>query len=377
MEKLIFRKLYSNITLFFLISIISISLIIWITQAVNYLDLVSEDGHGLKIYFMFTLYNFPKIISKIILFIFFISIFYVLTKYEEKNELLLFWINGIEKRKFTNRIIRFSLIFLIIQILLGTVIVPHTLHKAKTFVRQSNVDYFGAIVSEKKFTDAIKGLTIFIEKKENNLLYNVFLKDQLDEGSFQVVFAKEGEMLNENNINLLVLYDGKIINNESGSINSFSFEKTQINLSKYISKTVLFPKIQEAKFFDLIYCFQNTKYLKKLNLNLEKPIFLQCNKDFLDEILREILKRLYLPIYIPLIALIACILVVKSRDYWGYSRFKFFLFINGFLTISLSEISIRYAGSSPLATTMFVALPLLLFFINYVYLTKNLRTSTL
>ena len=97
----------------------------------------------------------------------------------------------------------------------------------------------------------------------------------------------------------------------------------------------------------------------------------------MDEILREILKRLYLPIYIPLMALIACILVVKSRDYWGYSRFKFFLFINGFLTISLSEISIRYAGSSPLATTMFVVLPLLLFFINYVYLTKNLRTSTL
>ena len=377
MEKLIFRKLYGNITLFFLISIVSISLIIWITQAVNFLDLVSEDGHGLKVYFQFTLYNFPKILSRIILFIFFVSIFYILIKYEEKNELLIFWVNGIEKKEFVNRLVRFSLILLFIQIFLSAFIVPHTLNKAKAFVRQSNIDYLGSIISEKKFTDAIKGLTIFIEKKENNLLYNVFLKDQLDEGNFQVVFAKEGEIINKNNDNLLILYDGKIINNESGSINSFSFEKTQINLSKYISKTVLFPKIQEAKFFDLIYCFQNTKYLKKLNLNLEKPIFLQCNKDFLDEILREILKRLYLPIYIPLMALIACILVVKSRDYWGYSRFKFFLFINGFLTISLSEISIRYAGSSPLATTMFVVLPLLLFFINYVYLTKNLRTSTL
>ena len=377
MEKLIFRKLYGNITLFFLISIISISLIIWITQAVNFLDLVSEDGHGLKIYFMFTLYNFPKIISKIILFIFFISIFYVLTKYEEKNELLLFWINGIEKKKFAGRIIRFSLIFLIIQIVLGTFIVPYTLNKAKTFVRHSNVDYLGTIISEKKFTDAVKGLTIFIEKKENNLLYNVFLKDVIDEGSFQVVYAKEGEIINENNNNLLILYNGKIINNEDGSINSFSFDKTQINLSKYISKTVLFPKIQEANLFDLIYCFQNTKYLKKLNLNLDKPSFLQCNNDFMDEILREILKRLYLPIYIPLMALIASILVIKSRDYWGYSRFKFFLFINGFLTISLSEISIRYAGSNLLATTMFISLPLLLFLINFVYLNKNIENKIL
>ena len=376
MEKLIFRKLYGNITLFFLISIVSISLIIWITQAVNFLDLVSEDGHGLKVYFQFTLYNFPKILSRIILFIFFVSIFYILIKYEEKNELLIFWVNGIEKKEFVNRLVRFSLILLFIQIFLSAFIVPHTLNKAKAFVRQSNIDYLGSIISEKKFTDAIKGLTIFIEKKENNLLYNVFLKDQLDEGSFQVVFAKEGEIVNINNSNLLILYDGKIINNEEGSINSFSFEKTQINLSDYISKTVLFPKIQEAYLFDLIYCFQNTKYLKIFKLNLDKPEFIQCNQDYFDEIFREILKRLYLPMYIPLIALIASILIIRSKDYWGYSRFKFFLFINGFVTISLSEISIRYAGSNLLNTTIFIFLPFFLFLINYIYLSKNIEAKS-
>ena len=377
MEKLIFRKLYSNITLFFLISIISISLIVWITQAINFLDLVSEDGHGLKIYFQFTLYNFPKILNKIILFIFFLSVFYVLSKYEEKNELLLFWINGIEKKNFASRIIKFSLFFLIIQVSLSTFIVPYTLNKAKSFVRKSNVDYLGSIISEKKFTDAIKGLTIFIEKKENNLLKNIYLKDEISKDAFQVVYAKEGEIINKNNLNLLILYNGRIINNEKGSINSFAFKKTKINLSEYISKTVLFPKIQEANLLDLIYCFQNTKYLKKFNLDLNKPKFIQCNKDYFDEIFREILKRLYLPIYIPLLALIASLLVIKSRDYWAYSRFKFLLFINGFLTISLSEISIRYAGSNLFTTTMFISLPLLLFYINYIYLSKNLKPKSL
>ena len=110
MEKLIFRKLYTNINLFFLISTISISLIIWITQAVNFLDLVSEDGHALKIYFMYTLYNFPKIISRILLFIFFISLFYVLLKYEEKNALVLFRINGVGKKEFARKLINFLLV---------------------------------------------------------------------------------------------------------------------------------------------------------------------------------------------------------------------------------------------------------------------------
>ncbi len=373
MEKLIFRKLFNNITLFFLISIFSISLIIWITQAVNFLDLVSEDGHGLKIYFMYTLYNFPKIISRILVFVFFISIFYVLVKHEEKNELLLFWINGIKKKEFSTKLIKFSLIYLFIQLVLSAIIVPYSNNKAKSFVRQSNVDYLGSIITAEKFTDAVKDLTIFIGKKENNLLYDVFLKDRLGTEKFQIVSAKEGEIVNYNNINYLVLYNGKIVDHDSGSINSISFDKTQINLSKYLTKTVLYPKIQEASLSDLLYCFKDRMYLN--NLNLKKPEYIKCNEDVLGEILREILKRLYLPIYIPLLALIASIVALKSKDFWKYSNFKFILFVNGFITISISEISIRYVGDNNLNNLIFIILPFILFFTNYLYLSKNIKSQ--
>ena len=62
MKKLIFKKLANDISFFFLISTISLSTIIWIIQAVNFLDLISEDGHGLKVYFLFTLFSLPKIV---------------------------------------------------------------------------------------------------------------------------------------------------------------------------------------------------------------------------------------------------------------------------------------------------------------------------
>ena len=67
-------------------------LIVWTLQAVNYFDFVSEDGHGLKIYFFYTLLNFPKIIHRILPFIFFISLFYTIIRYEMNNELNIFWI---------------------------------------------------------------------------------------------------------------------------------------------------------------------------------------------------------------------------------------------------------------------------------------------
>ena len=99
MEKIIFKSFLKEISFFFILSSISIALIIWVIQAVNYLDFVSEDGHNFKVYFLYTILILPKIFSRILPFMFFISIFYILIKYEEKNQLLIFWSNGVDKKK--------------------------------------------------------------------------------------------------------------------------------------------------------------------------------------------------------------------------------------------------------------------------------------
>ena len=62
MKKIIFRKFLTDCSIFFLISIVSTSLIIWVFQAVNYLDIIIDDGRGYDVYLKFTLLNLPKII---------------------------------------------------------------------------------------------------------------------------------------------------------------------------------------------------------------------------------------------------------------------------------------------------------------------------
>ena len=61
MNKLIFRKFSQDIVSFFLVSSLSVTFIVWIIQAVNFLDLVSDDGHSLKVYFYYVVLNLPKI----------------------------------------------------------------------------------------------------------------------------------------------------------------------------------------------------------------------------------------------------------------------------------------------------------------------------
>ena len=90
MKKLIFKNIISEILLFLFLSLFALTIIIWIIQAVNFLDLVSEDGHSFSIYFKFSLLSIPKILSRILIFVLFISIFYVISKYEDNNEILIF-----------------------------------------------------------------------------------------------------------------------------------------------------------------------------------------------------------------------------------------------------------------------------------------------
>ncbi len=74
MTKLIYRKLSYDIFSFFLLSSFAITLIVWVVQGVNLLDLVSEQGHGLKVYFFYTSLNIPKIFSKLLIFTYFITL---------------------------------------------------------------------------------------------------------------------------------------------------------------------------------------------------------------------------------------------------------------------------------------------------------------
>ena len=75
MNKLLYRKLSFDIINFFLAASLSITLIIWVIQAVNFLDIVSEDGHSLKVYFAYSILSLPKIFSRILIFIFLFHVF--------------------------------------------------------------------------------------------------------------------------------------------------------------------------------------------------------------------------------------------------------------------------------------------------------------
>ena len=195
MNKLIYRKLSLDILSFFLIASLSITLIVWVIQAVNFLDIVSEDGHSLKVYFSYTILNLPRIFSRILIFIFFISAFYIINKYEENNEILVFWTNGIKKISFINFLFRFSILFVILQLLLNILIVPYTQNLGRTYLKNSNIDFLPTLISEKKFINVFNNLTIFVDKyNQDGIIDKIFINEKIDNKALKLLLPKKQKL---------------------------------------------------------------------------------------------------------------------------------------------------------------------------------------
>ena len=192
MKKVLFKKLLSDYLGFFFITLVSTSVVIWVFQAVNFLDIMIEDGRDYLVYVNFSLLNFPKIISKVYPFALFFSLFYVTTKSEFNNELIILWNFGVHKIEIVNFFLKISIILLIFQILFTSILVPMAQDKARSFLRSSTVNFFDNFIKPQKFNDTIKGVTIYSETKDKNgNLKNLYLKKDVGNG-FQITYAKKG-----------------------------------------------------------------------------------------------------------------------------------------------------------------------------------------
>ena len=234
MKKILFRKILLDCAIFFLISLIATSVIIWIFQAVNYLDIMIEDGRSYMVYVQYTLLNFPKIVSRILPFVLFFSFMYVVIKFEQNNELIILWNFGIHKIQFISFFFKVSIFIMLIQMFLTAYIVPSTQEMARSLIRTSEVNFFENFIKPKKFNDTIKGITIYVENKlEDGSLENIYLEKNSFNQGFQITYAKKGYFKYNNNYQTLVLHDGQTISSVDDEISNFTFSKSDFNLSQF------------------------------------------------------------------------------------------------------------------------------------------------
>ena len=368
MKKVLFRKLLTDYLSFFFITLLSASIVIWVFQAVNFLDIMIEDGRDYLVYINFSLLNFPKILSKVFPFALFFSIFYVTIRSESNNELIILWNFGVHKINVLNFIFKVSVVLLLIQIILTALIVPNSQDTARSFLRSSSLNFFDNFIKPQKFNDTIRGVTIYSDKKDTNgNLTNLYLKKDLG-NDFQITYAKKGQFKKVANSPILILYDGATITSRDNEITNISFSKSDFSLSNIETNTTTYKKTQEISSIELIICIKSYLKLEKKE-NLFKTVNIEnCSNKNIQNIIKEFYKRFIIPFYIPLLSLIPFLLITSSKESSNYSRLKLFTFMIGLIIIIFSETTIRYVSKISVYDISIMFLPLTLILLFYIYL---------
>ena len=371
MKKLIYRKLLKDYMSFFFIALFSSALIIWVFQAVNFLDIMIEDGREYNVYINYSLLNFPKIISRLFPFVLFFSIFYVLSKYELNNELIIFWNFGENKIKFINFILLISLFLFLIQITFTSLIVPKTQDKARSFLRNSNVNFLGNFVKPKRFNDTIDGVTIYAENKDNKgNLYNLYIKKDLSTG-FEITYANKGKFQENMGLPILILYNGETIRNRENKITNFKFSKSDFLLKNLKANTITQQKNQEMKTFDVITCIVSLYKMKVTFFSKEVNYTINCSENNKINMIKELYKRLLIPFYIPILMLVPYLLILSSKEKANYTKLKILTFLIGLVIIIFSEGVIRFVSIDLLENIFIFVSPLIIFlFLYFIFLLK-------
>jgi len=366
----IYKYLFNEILKNFITILLTFTAIAWVVRAVNFLDLMVEDGYASSIYFNYSVLNITTIMTRFIPLSFLLSLTVCIIRFERQQELLILWVSGLAKIKIANIFILTAGIITALQLILSLFVNPTLLNKSRSLLSDTNALNISTILKSNEFSDTFKGMTFYIKKKTNdNQLTNVFINDKngnlktiLSEAGGQnnsIIFAERGIVDKDN----LILYNGVIQTlNKKNEIKNIQFEKTELNTRDLTTRTVKLAKIQETSSSSSLRCLRN----KNNNLNLKN-----CSSENKSEVIQALSRRLGAPLYVPLTTVIICFLLLyKKENKFNFLK-KYILFILSFVILVFAEMLLKYTGISTFVASFYFVLPVIMFFLFYLLLLKK------
>jgi len=371
------NKIYNYISLelikSFILILFSLSLIAWTVRAVNFLDLIVDSGYSTSTYFSYSLLNLTNIMTKFIPLSFLLALLLTIIKLERQNELLILWTSGIAKFKIANLFFLISIFILLIYIIFSTIITPTALNKSRGLVKQSGVDSVTNLLKVNAFSDAFKGLTFYIGEKEDNIIKNIFIKD--DSNNLKNLLPEKSSAKNKTIIaerglitkNKIILENGFIQSYETNdTMRLIQFNKTLLNFDNLDNRVIKDVKIQETSTLKILSCLKNHYYN-----NISDDYVKNCPKNNIAIVIETFSRRIIMPLYIPLVSILISFMLIYTKNKKTKILTRYIFFILSFILLVLSELLVRYSGLSNIGFYTYLVAPIILLPILYLVLVNK------
>ena len=368
------NKIYQNyikeILKNFFVILLSLSIIAWAVKAVNYLDLIVENGYSVVTYLAYSVLSLTGVLMKFMPLSFLVSIVFFITKHKDENEFTILWTSGIKKIHIVNLLFFSSILVLVFYLIFSLFVTPFSLNQSRKLLSNKSEISIIPTIKKNEFSDVFKGLTLFVNDKIDNEIKNIFIFDS--SGNFKHLSNNKlkNELLSivaQKGIvekNEMILLNGQIVTSSNNNQNSkmVKFDQMNLNLGSVENNVIKQPKIQETSTLNLLNCFT-----KKEGQNF-------CNLGARKELIPTLNRRLIMPFYIPIIALVSCLLFLNRKNKFLLNKFT--VFILAFTILVFAELFIRYTGLNKSINYFFILFPFTFLPFLYLILSKKFAYET-
>ncbi|BCM87489.1 LPS export ABC transporter permease LptF [Methylobacterium indicum] len=250
----------------FLSCLIGLTGVIWVTQALRELDLITAKGQTLLIFFLITGLSLPTLITVIAPVALFIAVVYALNKLNGDSELIVMSAAGMSPRHIMRPFLTLALIvsaaigFLTIQVM------PSSFQELRDVLTRVRGDFIANVVKEGQFTSLDSGITFhFRERAPNGALLGIFMQDRREAGKTVVYLAERGQAVDLDGQTYLVLEKGSIHRQQPNSRDSsiITFQRYAVDLAAFTppdADTIYKPR--ERSTVQLLFPNPNETYYK-------------------------------------------------------------------------------------------------------------------
>ncbi len=208
--KLLQRYLFRTAFNAFILTLVALTGVIWVTQALRKLNLVTSKGQTIWIFLELTLQSLPTMVMQISPFALFIATLYALNKMNGDSELIVMNASGMRPRQVLQPFVVLSCLVAMLVALMTLVVMPQSARASRELVNKIRADVISRIIESGQFISLDAGITFHYRDKVGDTLQGILIQDRRDPDKIATYIAERGQTVDMNGGSFMVLENGSV-----------------------------------------------------------------------------------------------------------------------------------------------------------------------
>jgi lipopolysaccharide export system permease protein len=212
----------------------SLTSIVWLTQALRFIDFIVNQGVSITVFLTLTLLLVPSLLFMILPPALLVSILFAYNKLKSESELVVMQAAGLSRWRIALPAIQMGAIVMLIAYSISLYLQPVSYRHFKDMQVFLRNNYASILLQDGVFNSPVDGLTVFIrERDDNNILHGILVHDSRTSGISLTMMAEQGKLVETPQGPRFLLLNGNRQENKNGKLSFLNFESYTLDISLY------------------------------------------------------------------------------------------------------------------------------------------------